>query len=291
MDEGLSSNSVRLVRVRAFPWNTRTQLTVTRHNPMWIFEGLFVLFSVPLITALFIFNHRAADLGYTPHTHRAYGWSVCNFTSYWHTFLLFAGRYDTFGCLLFTLSAVATAMLLNVERPASWTRISPPCYYWSLGALAFLMMAGFIAWEQYVNPEPMFELLMPPPPAAVVFPIPPEAVIEVRHDAFEAASPIEKNVEFTAAKIATKKREEKLGLFKNNGRGVISPTLFGSHRVLGYLGVAFCSAFVLAVGNGLDLKSWPSQSAENLSAKDVFKDMNLFMPCVSGLLDSWTLFC
>lgn len=116
-----------------------------------------------------------------------------------------------------------------------------------MGAITVVTMVAFIYWEQHVNPEEMFQFLMRPPASAVVFPEPPEAVIEVRND---SASAIDR-VEFTAAIIAAKKREEKMGVFHNNCRGVISPTLFATHRALGFFSVTFCSAFVLAVGTGL----------------------------------------
>lgn len=116
-------------------------------------------------------------------------------------------------------------------------------------------MVGFICWEQFVNPEPMFEFLMKPPAVAVVFPEPPIAVIEVRHES--ESSDID-HVEFTAAALEVKKREEKLGLFRNNCRGFISPLLFGTYRELGFLGVAFLSAFVFAVGTQLESGPGPT---------------------------------
>lgn len=121
-----------------------------------------------------------------------------------------------------------------------------------------------------MNPELMFEFLLQLPGAAVAFPEPPQAVLEVRHD--EKASPLDERAEYTAAIVATKKREEKLGLFRNNGRGVISPTLLSLPRALGFLGVAFCSAFVLAVGLGLESES--TSEKKYLAGKDIFKDIS-----------------
>lgn len=202
--------------------------------------------------ALFIFNRRAANLGYLPHAHRGYEWSLCDFRSYWNNFLLFTGRYDSFGCLLFTVSVVAAVTMLSFEptppQKPSYSKLYQHLYqnfyYWGMGGFVFLSMVAFICWEQYLNPETMFQFLIRPPSAAIVFPVEPEEVIVVKNG---SSLSLDHMTEATAARIEAKTREQKLGLFKHHCKGVISPTLFGTHCAMGLLGVSFSSTLVLAV--------------------------------------------